>query len=88
MALAPATGAILEDRHSRHGYSGQGLSFLAKDTIKLTLTPLVYPQSLPESEVAFLHSHHGLSPRVLGKGLTVDSTFLVSPGGRRKEHEG
>jgi hypothetical protein len=28
------------------------------------------------------------SPRVLGKGLTVDSTFLVSPGGRRKEHEG
>lgn len=29
-----------------------------------------------------------LSPGVLGKGLTVDSTFLVSPGGRRKEHEG
>lgn len=24
VALPPATGAILEDRHSRHGYSGQG----------------------------------------------------------------
>lgn len=67
---------------------GKGFSFLAKDTIKLNPDPSsFYPQSLLESEVAFLHSHHGLSPRVLGKGLTVDSTFLVSPGGR-KEREG
>lgn len=61
VALAPAPGATLEDRDSRRGHNGKGLSLLAGCTGKMNPYPSSLPTSLPESEVALLHSHHGLS---------------------------
>lgn len=76
---------ILEDRLPRPQHSGERTPILAEQHVQgRSVLNLLYPQSSPQRLRwhFYIHTMVSPSPRVLGLGLTVESTFWSAQRGR------